>query len=97
MTIYDCIKLILEELPATRNSDNLLIWEYAIRKGFVLMDNTIASQDFMKIPFESCRRSRQSIMVSHPELRGTNYKERQLKAKDYPEIFVEQDGQVRGI
>lgn len=95
MRTYDKVKLILEEVPFTRNSDNELFWEYAQRKGFVY-DNAISWPCFALIRFETLRRCRQQIQRSHPELRGSNYKLRHKKASEYP-VFLEEDGQVRGL
>lgn len=95
MRIYDKVKLILEEVPLTRNSDNELFWEYARRRGMILM-GMISRDDFMDIRFETLRRCRQQIQRSHPELRGSNYKLRHKKASEYP-VFLEEDGQVRGL
>lgn len=97
MRTYDKVKLILEEVPFTRNSDNELFWEYARRKGLVLYGGDVLyKQDFMTIRFETLRRCRQRIQRSHEHLRGSNYKLRHKKASEYP-VFLEEDGQVRGI
>ena len=87
---------LLVNVMKHRNSDREIFWRMLEESGKI-RNGYLSKQDFMEsLSYESCRRSRQAIAHSHPELRGTNYKERQLKAKD-PEIFVEQDGQVRGI
>ena len=103
MKTYDKVKLILEEVPFTRNSDNQLFWEYARRKGIVngstfapLLEEFISKGDFMDIRFETLRRCRQQIQRSHEHLRGSNYKLRHKKASEYP-VFLEEDGQVRGL
>ncbi len=93
MRTYDKVKLILEEVPFTRNSDNELFWEYATRKGLVGWhenDNALAKEDFMTIRFETLRRCRQQIQRSHEHLRGSNYKLRHKKASEYP-VFLEED------
>ncbi len=95
MTTYLKVKQILTENPITRNSDNRLIWEHAERKGLVV-DGHISKDNFMDIKFESCRRARQAVQQSHPELRGSNYKLRHKKASEYP-VFLEEDGQGRMI
>lgn len=95
MKTYDKVKLILEEVPFTRNSDNELFWEYARRRGMTLM-GVLSKEQFMDIKFETLRRCRQQIQRSHPELRGSNYKLRHKKASEYP-VFLEEDGQVRGL
>ena len=92
---YDKVKLILEEVPFTRNSDNELFWEYARRRDMTLGD-VLYKQDFMTIRFETLRRCRQQIQRSHEHLRGSNYKLRHKKASEYP-VFLEEDGQVRGL
>jgi len=104
MRTYDKVKLILEEVPATRNSDNLLIWVYADRRGLLEKydaygqgsDFHIDEVTFMKIRFETLRRCRQQIQRSHEHLRGSNYKLRHKKASEYP-VFLEEDGQGRMI
>ena len=96
MRTYDKVKLILEEVPLTRNSDNELFWQYASQKGLVGWDGTLAKEDFMTIRFETLRRCRQQIQRSHEHLRGSNYKLRHKKASEYP-VFLEEDGQVRGL
>jgi len=95
MKTYEKVKIILQETPFTRNSDNELFWEYARRRGMTL-DGTISKEDFMHIRFETLRRCRQQIQKSHPELRGSNYKLRHKKASEYP-VFLEEDGQSRMI
>lgn len=95
MRTYDKVKLILEEVPFTRNSDNELFWEYARRKDMTLGD-VLYKQDFMTIRFETLRRCRQQIQRSHEHLRGSNYKLRHKKASEYP-VFLEEDGQVRAL
>ena len=95
MKTYDKVKLILEEVPFTRNSDNELFWEYARRRGMTLM-GVLSKEQFMDIRFETLRRCRQQIQRSHEHLRGSNYKLRHKKASEYP-VFLEEDGQVRGL
>lgn len=95
MKTYDKVKLILEEVPFTRNSDNELFWEYARRRDMTLGD-VLYKQDFMTIRFETLRRCRQQIQRSHEHLRGSNYKLRHKKASEYP-VFLEEDGQVRAL
>lgn len=95
MKTYDKVKLILEEVPFTRNSDNELFWEYARRRGMTLM-GVLSKEQFMDIKFETLRRCRQQIQRSHEHLRGSNYKLRHKKASEYP-VFLEEDGQVRGL
>lgn len=95
MRTYDKVKLILEEVPFTRNSDNELFWEYARRRGMTLM-GVLSKEQFMDIRFETLRRCRQQIQRSHEHLRGSNYKLRHKKASEYP-VFLEEDGQVRGL
>ena len=97
MTTYLKVKQILEQKPLTRNSDNELFWEYATQKGLTgWYGRTLEKAQFMDIKFESLRRARQAVQQSHPELRGSNYKLRHKKASEYP-VFLEEDGQVRGL
>lgn len=75
------VEIILEENPATRDSDDLLYLE-VIKKTAPEAEN-LSVRCFLKhrkdleVPsFESVRRSRQKIQAERPELKGNNESER---------------------
>lgn len=70
MKVYDRVKIILEQIPATRDSDSLLIWEYAKQADLLTLNNKLLTfNSFNKIRFETIRRSRQKIQQYHEHLR----------------------------
>jgi hypothetical protein len=73
MRTYDLVKMILENNPKTRSSDNELLWDYACAISNDLLytnTNLFPKKDFMEIPFETVTRCRRKIQELHPELRA---------------------------
>ena len=82
------VKKLLEDIPDTRDSDNLLImkiWYDDLRKlGYnpELIPATTFFTEFMLhklTPAESVRRSRQILEVAYPGIRGLSYEKRHGK------------------
>jgi hypothetical protein len=73
MKVYDKVKLILEEEPATRENDRLLIWRVWERQGLA-NSNYIPRQCFLfkATSPETVRRVRQKIQERHSELRPSS-------------------------
>ena len=76
-TTANLVKVVLQEEPQTRSSDNLLylkvIERIAEEKGIDLENFSVPyflkNMSFMYFPpFESVRRARQKIQAQHPEL-----------------------------
>lgn len=81
MKIYDLVYKILDQMPQTRNSDKLLIWEYYKRKGFVKTvhffgeTEAILQKNFLSgtpVPFESITRARRKVQENFPKLGATS-------------------------
>lgn len=70
MKVYDRVKLILEEHPESRNSDNVCEWIYLEQIGIV-ENGIITKSSFLEAPpLESIRRARQLVQEKHPELQA---------------------------
>lgn len=87
----ELVKRILETVPKTRNSDNILYYHVCLSVepealilsfGYVLL----SMKDFKLPAFEIVRRSRQKIQQQFPELAGDKVKE---KRKENEQIFRE--------
>lgn len=82
------VEIILEENPATRESDDLLFLE-VIRKAAPEAENLsvgcfLKHRKDLEVPsFESVRRSRQKIQAERPELKGNNESERRSLEADF--------------
>lgn len=83
MKTYDRVKIILETIPETRNSDKLLIWEYYKADGriqemqnqFGVYQEALARNHFLSRKItstESITRARRKIQEIHPELAPTS-------------------------
>ena len=73
----DLVKDILENVPETRNSDDLLYVNVVRRVSPMLCSQPFATvmlqrREFKIPPFESVRRTRQKLQASFPELCGTD-------------------------
>jgi len=97
MKIYDTVKSILQDQPATRNSDQELIWQVYGALGFVDGQH-ISYRSFKNAPStETIRRSRQHLQKRHDDLEPTSEKVR--RARGFKEkqkgtfIFREEGGQ----
>ena len=73
----DLVKDILENIPETRNSDDLLYVNVVKRVSPMLCQQPFSTvmlrrNEFKIPPFESVRRTRQKLQASYPELCGTD-------------------------
>lgn len=71
----DIVKRVLEQVPDTRNSDDLLYWIVCERinpiiKGLTFGRVLVLRKELGLPPFESVRRARQKIQQHFPELAG---------------------------
>jgi len=101
MKTYDRVKYLLENIPATRNSDKLLIWEFYKHSGrvqkmtsvFGFKVEAIDRDTFLSGKIESTesiRRSRATIQSKYKRLQPTNpevRKKRRMK-EDTKGTFV---------
>ena len=92
-TLAKKIQQVLEEYPATRGDDRLLITTLYIRCYGVRPNAGFGEvmKDYTLPPFESIRRSRQKIQETHEELRA-NYDVEQIRfdlQKEYIEFAKE--------
>lgn len=79
--IYDIVKKILENIPATRNSDKLLVTEVLRYGGYIKNveyfgdKEAILLSDILRgnMPsFETITRARRKVQELHPELESTS-------------------------
>ena len=110
MKTYDRVKKILENIPETRNSDKLLIWEFYKDSGKVQEVETMFGfrvEAIEKSTFlskltestESIRRSRATIQSKIKELRPTNpnvIRKRRMK-ENTKGTFVYRENLRKGI
>ena len=76
-TLYEEIKVILEEEPKTRDSDFELIWRLYERRNGGGETWGITKEDFFNLPnIESITRAARKIREHHEELRGSTAVER---------------------
>lgn len=100
MRIKDMVEQTLRDVPATRNSDKmLLIAVYRhlgvdVTRSFasVISDNTLPS-------FETIRRTRQKLQEQHPELAPSDRikKERQIKQQEFLGFAKTGQGEFIGV
>ena len=87
-TKIDKVRTLLIEKPWLRNNDNMLlayIWESELKEKKVGTqdDMFLAKYGMGKLSnAESIRRCRQKLQQENPELRGGNYKGRQMEIDD---------------
>lgn len=88
------IRSLLEQFPATQDSDMKLLAVYYERQlsEMKLDSDRMSAKEFIRLLFrgdlehpESIMRSRRKIQEEVPELRGTTYKGRQAKVKEVKE------------
>lgn len=96
-TTANLVKVVLQEEPQTRSSDNLLYLKVIerISEPIGLQLNIVSVESFLKYmstygfpPFESVRRARQKIQAQHPEL-SANAKvqaQREINEAEYREF-----------
>lgn len=98
MKLYDLTKVILINLPNTRNNDKELIWRVWSELGYVLQD-TISYSAFLNkrcpIP-ETIRRTRQKIQELYPELQAVKkvYEARQKIAESKGTFIFREKAEV---
>lgn len=71
--LYDTVKELLETIPETRNSDQVLVWTVYGILGYA-KDGAITKASFLHKnipPFESISRARRKIQELHPDLQAT--------------------------
>lgn len=85
--VKDLVATILDEMPQTRDDDDLLYLEVIKRSG---MDTGCSIHHFFinrknhNIPaFESVRRSRQKVQAEYPELKGNRVEDRKEAEQAY--------------
>jgi len=82
MTIYELVKDILTNYPATRDSDHKLVWSVWIKEGKVI-GGKISLDDFLATtPIESITRARRKIQEEHPELQASPIIQEARKEKE---------------
>jgi hypothetical protein len=87
------IKGLLKDSRPLRNDDQKLIayvWDYQLKTNYNFEPSKISAKTFLTMLYqkrllnpESIRRTRQKIQQNNPELRGSNYKERQVKGINF--------------
>lgn len=86
------VKDILVKIPATRDSDELLYYEYIKREDerngvsvlYMSLAQFLVTRKYLDLAsIETLGRARRKIQAEYPELRGTNEKERREAEKDY--------------
>jgi hypothetical protein len=96
--IYDLVKKLLTEYPATRDNDKKLQWLTFGRLGFITgsyivgreLKSYITFEDFFKAPStETIRRCRQKVQELNPELRGSKFvQEKRAEKAEQKGMFV---------
>ena len=87
--IKDKVAFLLETKESLRDDDNKLIASYFLNEIGRDKVNDMSAMDLLKLigfgkltSTESIRRVRAKLQEDRPELRGTNYKERQEEANN---------------
>lgn len=86
--LYELVKKILTDYPATRDSDKHLIWEVWNKLDLLLNDRydmywSITRDNFLKAPAEeSITRARRLIQARHPKLRASQKVQEYRAAKE---------------
>jgi len=87
LTHKELVKALLIKSETSRNSDSVLVanvWNHYIKEIFKIDMETFSGTDLLKMMsrddlpnFESIGRIRRKWQQTHPELRGTNWKDKQ--------------------
>jgi len=71
--LYDEVKRILEDLPAMRNSDKLLVWEYWHKHGLI-EGESISKASYMDAKsYDSISRARRKVQEDWAHLRSSSF------------------------
>lgn len=90
--LYDVVKVILIENPATRD-DDMLLWgaflgKYLIVRPDEYFYDVLRTCRSRKIPsYESITRARRKVQEQEPNLRGKRYKVRKKEEEEYRSYY----------
>ena len=82
---YDIVKELLTDIPETRDSDKVLVWEYWKEKNMIAQGREtegITKENFFKsVALETITRCRRKIQEKYPELGETKEGIRKARRK----------------
>jgi len=95
IALKDRVKYLLEAYPKTRENDNhllALIWKHELSNIYEHASSGVFFNALMNgelTSSESIRRNRQKMQEIYPELRGLNYRGRQIEQQNVKDQLLE--------